>query len=101
MLLLIPFLVKVNFPKQKNKTLPESVLKKISIRPFLGPKVGIPIRKMKLDYNDSDYDDNNKMKGATIGMDFGCGIAIPLGKFVLGADVRYGIDFNKVKAQFE
>ena len=74
---------------------------KLSIRPFLGPKVGIPIGKMKLDYDDSDDDDNNKMKGATIGMDFGCGIAIPLGKFVLGADVRYGIDFNKVKAEFQ
>lgn len=34
------------------------------------------------------------MKGTTIEMDFGCGIAIPLDKFVLGAYIRYGIDFN-------
>ncbi|MDE5582006.1 MAG: outer membrane beta-barrel protein [Treponemataceae bacterium] len=74
---------------------------KISIRPFLGPKVGIPIGKMKFDNNfeDEDSKKDTKMKGATIGMDFGCGIAIPFGKFVLGADVRYGIDFNKVKLQ--
>ena len=80
-------------------------MKKISIRPFLGPKVEIPIGKMKFDNNWNDDDDDSKrdtkMKGATIGIDFGCGIAVPLGKFVLGADVRYGIDFNKVKAQFE
>ena len=60
------------------------MLKKISIRPFLGPKVGIPIGKMKIEYDDSDNDGEYKMKGVTIGMDFGC-----------------GIDFNKVKAQFE
>ena len=77
---------------------------KISIRPFLGPKVGIPVGKMKCDYDYGEDDDSSldiKMKGATIGMDFGCGIAIPLGKFVLGADDRYGIDFNKVKAEFQ
>ncbi|MDE6719191.1 MAG: PorT family protein [Treponemataceae bacterium] len=78
---------------------------KISIRPFLGPKVGIPIGKAKTelnaDYPTDDEDFKYDMKGVSIGMDFGCGIAIPLGKFVLGADVRYGIDFNKVKAQYE
>ncbi|MDE6718870.1 MAG: outer membrane beta-barrel protein [Treponemataceae bacterium] len=76
---------------------------KISIRPFLGPKVGIPIGKLKQKYETDGRTGTNKLKtkGATIGMDFGCGIAIPLGKFVLGADVRYGIDFNKVKAQCE
>ncbi len=72
---------------------------KISIRPFLGPKVGIPIGKLKYEGDDGTY--KVKMKGATIGMDFGCGVAIPLGKFVLGADVRYGIDFNKVKIEAE
>lgn len=76
---------------------------KLSIRPFLGPKVGIPVGKMKCEWDDGEDKDTDKMelKGATIGMDFGCGVAIPLGKFVLGADVRYGIDFNKVKVKFD
>lgn len=68
---------------------------KLSIRPFLGPKVGIPIGKAWVPGGDVD------MKGATVGMDFGCGIAVPLGKFVLGGDVRYGIDFNKSKVKIE
>lgn len=72
---------------------------KISIRPFLGPKVGIPIGKIKEEVAGYTYE--IKTKGATVGMDFGCGIAVPLGKFVLGGDIRYGIDFNKVKAKSE
>lgn len=40
------------------------------------------------------------MKGTTIEMDFGCVIAIPLDKFVLGAYIRYGIDFNNTKDDF-
>lgn len=80
-------------------------LGKARLTPFLGPKVGIPLGKLK-SKQESKYEGESeeetyesKLKGATIGMDFGVGFAIPLGKFVLGADVRYGIDFNKVKAE--
>lgn len=79
---------------------------KFSIRPFLGPKVGIPIGKMqdyfviKLKGSSNDIEESKyKMTGATIGLDFGVGFAIPLGNFMLGADIRYGIDFNKVKTK--
>ncbi|MDE5776553.1 MAG: porin family protein [Treponemataceae bacterium] len=76
---------------------------KLSIRPFLGPKVGIPVGKVKdkMEYDGETETYKVDLKGVSIGMDFGCGIAIPLGKFVLGADVRYGIDFNKVKIEYE
>lgn len=81
-------------------------LGKARLTPFLGPKLGIPIGGAIFDQtwtheegDDDDYWYGTKMKGVTIGMDFGVGFAIPLGKsFVLGADVRYGIDFNKTKA---
>lgn len=72
---------------------------KLCIRPFLGPKLGFPFGKFKVEVEDFEVESDLKAVGPTIGMDFGCGIAIPLGKFVLGADVRYGIDFNKVKAE--
>lgn len=76
---------------------------KLSIRPFLGPKLGIPLGKMKINqtvkaYGESfEYEDEFDIAAATFGMDFGCGIAVPIGKFVLGGDIRYGIDFNKLK----
>ena len=74
-------------------------LGKARLTPFLGPKVGIPLGKMKEEdeYYGIKQTYEYNMKGATIGMDFGVGLAIPLGHFVLGADVRYGIDFNKMK----
>lgn len=68
---------------------------KLSIRPFLGPKLGFPVGKVKTEVYGISVED--KVKGPMIGMDFGCGVAVPLGKFVLGGDVRYGIDFTKVK----
>lgn len=68
---------------------------KLSIRPFLGPKVGIPVGKAKVKYDGGSSE--FKLKGVAIGMDFGCGVAVPLGKFVLGGDVRYGFDFTKIK----
>lgn len=76
---------------------------KLSIHPFLGPKLGIPLGKIKEDYKSKgygesfEYDDEFDIAAATFGMDFGCGITVPLGKFVLGGDIRYGIDFNKLK----
>ncbi len=76
---------------------------KLSVRPFLGPKLGIPLGKMKEKITEKgygksfDYDYEIEIAAATIGMDFGCGIAVPLGKFMLGGDIRYGIDFNKLK----
>lgn len=76
---------------------------KLSIRPFLGPKLGIPLGKMKEKLTQKIYGESYSASGetdiaaATFGMDFGCGIAVPLGKFVLGGDIRYGIDFNKLK----
>lgn len=76
---------------------------KLSVRPFLGPKLGIPLGKMKEKITEKAYgksfDDDYEIEiaAATIGMDFGCGIAVPLGKFMLGGDIRYGIDFNKLK----
>ena len=76
---------------------------KLSIRPFLGPKLGIPLGKIKMDYKSKVYGKSYSNSGevdiaaATFGMDFGCGIVVPLGKFVLGGDIRYGIDFNKLK----
>lgn len=73
---------------------------KLSIRPFLGPKVGTPLGKIKMKSDDATMEFDNT-KGATFGMDFGCGIAIPLGNFVLGGDVRYGIDFNKVQVKYD
>lgn len=76
----------------------------LSIRPFLGPKVGIPVgkAKSKVEYvGGSSETHKSDLKGVSIGMDVGCGIAIPLGKFVLGGDIRYGIDFNKVKLEYE
>lgn len=77
----------------------------LSIRPFLGPKLGIPLGKMKSqvvikeDGESFDYDDKADIAVATIGMDFGCGIAVSLGKFVVGGDIRYGIDFNKLQGK--
>ncbi|MDE7291408.1 MAG: outer membrane beta-barrel protein [Treponemataceae bacterium] len=76
---------------------------KLSIRPFLGPKLGIPLGKIKEDYKSKGYGESYSgsseadIAAATFGMDFGCGIVVPLGKFVLGGDIRYGIDFNKLK----
>lgn len=67
---------------------------KARITPFLGPKLGFPIGKTK---TDPDFGFDTKMKGVGFGLDFGAGFAIPLGHFVLGADVRYGIDFTKFK----
>lgn len=78
---------------------------KLSIRPFLGPKLGIPLGKVKskISYKAEgesfDFDDETDIAAATIGMDFGCGIAVPLGKFMLGGDIRYGIDFNKLQGK--
>lgn len=67
---------------------------KARITPFLGPKLGFLIGKTK---TDPDFGFDTKMKGVGFGLDFGAGFAIPLGHFVLGADVRYGIDFTKFK----
>lgn len=69
---------------------------KLSIRPFTGPKLGIPVGKVKA-VIDGEKFTGGKMKGPVVGMDFGCGIVVPLGNFVLGGDVRYGNDFNKIK----
>lgn len=72
-----------------------------SIRPFLGPKVGIPLGKlfMVTDGPGSDYDSTDSMKvSTTIGMDFGLAFSAQIGaKLVYGADVRYGFDFNYTK----
>lgn len=76
---------------------------KLSIRPFLGPKLGIPLGKMKEKLTQKIYGESYSASGetdiaaATFGMDFGCGIAVPIGQFMLGGDIRYGIDFNKLK----
>ena len=77
-------------------------LGKARITPFLGPKVGIPLGKARGEIADLITimsDEEIKVKGVTVGLDFGAGFAIPLGSFVLGADIRYGIDFNKSKAE--
>lgn len=72
-----------------------------SIRPFLGPKVGIPLGKlfMVTDGPGSDYDSTDSIKvSTTIGMDFGLAFSAQIGaKLVYGADVRYGFDFNYTK----
>lgn len=72
-----------------------------SIRPFLGPKVGIPLGKMFIvtDGPGSDYDSTDSIKvSTTIGMDFGLAFSAQIGaKLVYGADVRYGFDFNYTK----
>lgn len=74
---------------------------KLSVRPYLGPKIGIPLGKIKINYEISDTKLAYKyeMMGVTIGVDFGVGLVISLGKFVLGGDIRYGIDFNNMKMQ--
>ena len=74
---------------------------KARITPFLGPKLGIPLGKIKVDTDDDGFDMDMKAKGVGFGLDFGVGFAIPLGHFVLGADVRYGIDFTKMKIEFD
>ena len=72
-----------------------------SIRPFLGPKVGIPLGKMFIvtDGPGSDYDSTDSIKvSTTIGMDFGLAFSAQIGaKLVYGADIRYGFDFNYTK----
>ena len=70
---------------------------KARITPFLGPKVGIPLGKAKGEIADLMSllsGEELKMKGVTVGLDFGAGFAIPLGSFVLGGDIRYGIDYE-------
>lgn len=71
-----------------------------SIRPFLGPKVGIPLGKLFMVTEGPDnYSDTESMKvSTTIGMDFGLAFSAQIGaKLVYGADVRYGFDFNYTK----
>lgn len=71
-----------------------------SIRPFLGPKVGIPLGKLFMVTEGPDnYSDTDSMKvSTTIGMDFGLAFSAQIGaKLVYGADVRYGFDFNYTK----
>ena len=73
---------------------------KVRLTPFLGPKVGISVGKMKYTAEFGGQKSTEKMykNFATFGVDFGIGFALPIGnKFVLGADVRYGIDY-KVKS---
>ena len=74
---------------------------KARITPFLGPKLGIPLGKIKVDTDFGEFDTDMKAKGVGFGLDFGVGFAIPLGHFVLGADVRYGIDFTKMKIEYD
>ena len=71
-----------------------------SIRPFLGPKVGIPLGKLFMVTEGPDnYSDTDSIKvSTTIGMDFGLAFSAQIGaKLVYGADVRYGFDFNYTK----
>ena len=73
---------------------------KARITPFVGPKLGIPIGKMKstfeadggLGIKETAKTEMSTM--STLGVDFGVGFAIPLGSFVLGGDIRYGIDYE-------
>ena len=72
---------------------------KVRLTPFLGPKVGISVGKMKVtsEVFGQKFKEKMYMNVATFGADFGIGFVLPIGsKFVLGADVRYGIDY-KVK----
>lgn len=72
---------------------------KVRLTPFLGPKVGISVGKMKVtsEVFGQKFKEKMYMNVATFGVDFGIGFVLPIGsKFVLGADVRYGIDY-KVK----
>ena len=73
---------------------------KVRLTPFLGPKVGISVGKMKVtsEVFGQKFKEKMYMNVATFGVDFGIGFVLPIGsKFVLGADVRYGIDY-KVKS---
>ena len=72
-------------------------LGKARLTPFLGPKLGFAIGKGKSVADGEKYENPEKTKGVGFGLDFGVGFAVPLGHFVLGADVRYGIDFTKFK----
>lgn len=72
-------------------------LGKARLTPFLGPKLGFPIGKAKEVIDGEKYENPEKTKGVGFGLDFGVGFAVPLGHFVLGADVRYGIDFTKFR----
>ncbi|MCH5282596.1 MAG: PorT family protein [Treponema sp.] len=72
---------------------------KARITPFVGPKLGIPIGKMKstfeVDIDGTKETEKTEMATmSTLGVDFGVGFAIPLGSFVLGGDIRYGIDYK-------
>lgn len=79
-------------------------LGKARLTPFLGPKLGFAVGKIK-DVVETDGDKetytDTKAKGVGFGLDFGVGFAVPLGHFVLGADVRYGIDFTKFKETYD
>ena len=72
-------------------------LGKARLTPFLGPKLGFAIGKGKMVVDGVKGENPEKTKGVGFGLDFGVGFAVPLGHFVLGADVRYGIDFTKFK----
>ena len=71
----------------------------VNIRPFLGQKLGIPLGKIYSKYKNKFKDGKNDIDsyGTTIDLDFGCGVVGIIGNFVLGGDIRYGVDFNKVQ----